>query len=107
MNNKVSVEAQEQALIAAKGTQKPGQSKVQTKLIAQGIAKGIAEYKKQQSKKSRERDKLQKAKSRQSSQADPEPSSALSPTNKYSKLPWVLLLLSWLAFAAYTYVTLK
>ena len=107
MNNKVSVEAQEQALITAKGTQKPGQSKEQTKLIAQGIAKGIAEYKKQQSKKSRERDKLQKAKSRQSSQTEPVPSSTVASTNKYSKLPWALLLLSWLAFAAYTYTTLK
>jgi hypothetical protein len=102
MNNKVSVEAQKQALVAAKGTQKPGQSKEQTKLIAQGIAKGIAEYKKQQSRKSREREKLQKAKSRQQNQAELAPSQPESPSKMYSKLPWILLLLSWVVFAVYT-----
>ena len=53
--NKVSKEVQEQAIKVAKANQKPGQTKEQTKLIAQGIEKGIAEYKKQQSQKQRER----------------------------------------------------
>ncbi|MFT4939403.1 MAG: hypothetical protein ACI88A_002445 [Paraglaciecola sp.] len=101
MNNKVSPEAQEKGLKVAKSVQKPGQSKEQTKVIAQGIAKGIAEYKKQQSRKSRERDKLQKAKSRQLNQADSDPSPVEFTSGKYSKLPWLLLLLSWLAFAVY------
>ena len=104
MKNKVSVETQEQGFKAAKGTQKPGQSKEQTKLIAQGIAKGIAEYKKQLSKKSRERDKLQKAKSRQQNQAPVESSHNVSVREKQNILPWVLLLLSWLAFVAYTFL---
>jgi hypothetical protein len=103
MKNKVSVEVQEQSLKAAKGTQKPGQNKEQTKLIAQGIAKGIAEYKKQQSKKSRERDKLQKAKSRQQNQAPADTSREVSVSEKQNILPWVLLLFSWLAFAGYLY----
>jgi hypothetical protein len=101
MQKKISPETQEQGLKIARGRQKQGQSKEQTKLIAQGIAKGIAEYKKQQSQKSRERDKLQKTKSRQQSQTDPAPSPVASPSNKHDKLPWALLLLSWLAFAAY------
>jgi len=44
----------------ARSIQKPGQTKEQTKLVAQGIAKGIAQYKKQQSAKARERDKARK-----------------------------------------------
>jgi hypothetical protein len=51
---------QEEALRMARATQKPGQTKEQTKLIAQGIAKGIEMYKKQQSAKARERDKARK-----------------------------------------------
>lgn len=49
-----------EALRVAKSIQKPGQTKEQTKLIAQGIAKGIEQYKKQQSAKARERDKSRK-----------------------------------------------
>jgi len=44
----------------ARSIQKPGQTKEQTKLVAQGIAKGIELYKKQQSAKARERDKSRK-----------------------------------------------
>lgn len=44
----------------AKATQKPAQTKEQTKLIAQGIEKGIALYKKQQKEKAREADKQKK-----------------------------------------------
>ena len=51
---------QQEALRVARATQKPGQTKEQTKLIAQGIAKGIEMYKKQQSAKARERDKQRK-----------------------------------------------
>ncbi|MBT0328128.1 DUF2956 family protein, partial [Vibrio campbellii] len=43
-----SQETQTEAMKIAKSTQKPGQTKEQTKLIAQGIEKGIAQYKKQQ-----------------------------------------------------------
>lgn len=48
------------ALQMARRIQNPGQSRDQTKLIAQGIAKGIALYKKQQNEKVRERDKRRK-----------------------------------------------
>lgn len=45
---KPSPQTQEEALKLAKGTQRPAQTKEQTKLIAQGIQKGIDLYKKQQ-----------------------------------------------------------
>lgn len=57
---KISEETKAEAMKIARGTQKPGQTKEQTKLIAQGIEKGIAEYKKQQKVKARERDKIRK-----------------------------------------------
>jgi len=40
----------------AKATQRPGQTKEQTKLIAQGIQKGIEQYKKHNKAKARELD---------------------------------------------------
>lgn len=48
------------ALQIARRIQSAGQSKEQTKLIAQGIAKGIALYRKQQNEKLRDRDKRRK-----------------------------------------------
>ncbi|MFN5744758.1 MAG: DUF2956 family protein [Methylococcaceae bacterium] len=51
---------QAEALSVARSIQKPGQSKEQTKLIAQGIAKGIDHYKRQQNAKVREKDKAYK-----------------------------------------------
>ncbi len=102
MNNKVSTETQDQAMKVAKGTQKKGQTKEQTKLIAQGIEKGIAEYKKQQSKKARERDKERKQKLKQQQKCaamKEEKKVVIQP--KASKLPWILLVLTWLIFAAY------
>ena len=41
-----SKETIQQAEKLAKATQRPGQTKEQTKLIAQGIQKGIEQYKK-------------------------------------------------------------
>ncbi|WP_440874765.1 DUF2956 domain-containing protein [Thalassotalea sp. PLHSN55] len=104
MSEKSSVETQNEAMKIAKGTQKKGQSKEQTKLIAQGIEKGISEYKKQQKAKARERDKLRKKelKAKQVQDIDnveqPKPAS----NSFINKLPWVLLLLSWLVFIVFT-----
>ena len=56
---------QEEALAVARSIQKPGQTREQTRLIAQGIAKGIEQYKRQQAAKSRERDKLRKRQQRE------------------------------------------
>jgi hypothetical protein len=103
MNNKVSKETQDQAVKVAKGIQKKGQNKEQTKLIAQGIEKGIAEYKKQQSKKSRERDKDRKQQVKQKQRSAEELNSLNEPIQNQStkNLPWLLLVLSWFGFMAY------
>ena len=59
-NQPPSTDTIDSAMKIAKGTQKPHQTKEQTKLIAQGIQKGIAEYKKQQKNKAHELGKLKK-----------------------------------------------
>jgi len=102
MNTKVSKEIQEQAIKVAKGTQKKGQTKEQTKLIAQGIEKGIAEYKKQQSKKSRESDKLRKQKAKKKVGIETnEVVEAATTEASTNNVPWVLLVVSWIGFLTY------
>jgi len=59
-NQKPSQQTQDEAMAIAKGTQRPGQVKEQTRLIAQGIQTGIDQYKKQQKSKTRELDKKHK-----------------------------------------------
>lgn len=103
MKNKVSPELEAQAMNIAKSRQKQGQTKEQTKLIAQGIEKGIAEYKKQQNKKLRELDKQRK---QQIKNSTPAPLVAeaenQTPTNNGVKaLPWILLAVSWLGFISF------
>ena len=98
--NKVSKEVQEQALKVAKGTQRPKQTKEQTKLIAQGIEKGIAEYKKHQNVKARERDKQRKAKLKVSANTQSISEEVVNPSN--NRLPWILLAASWLGFISWT-----
>ena len=90
----------EEALKIARGTQKPGQSKEQTKLIAQGIQKGIEHYKKQQKSKARELSKQLKtvAKAKENAAA---PKVIETITVKQHWLPWTLLALSWLGIASY------
>ncbi|MDA0148093.1 DUF2956 domain-containing protein [Vibrio sp. LaRot3] len=100
-----SEQTQQEAMKIAKATQKPGQTKEQTKLVAQGIEKGIALYKKQQKEKSRQADKAKKKikKQRQAENADNMEVAITEPrmTTKSSKLPWILLALSWIGFAVY------
>ena len=96
--NKISKETQEQAMKIAKGTQRPNQTKEQTKSISQGIEKGIAEYKKQQNKKARERDKVRKAKLN----TPVDIPDIIETTNSESnRLPWILLIVSWLGFLSW------
>ena len=106
--NTPSVESQQEALKIAKATQRPAQTKEQTKLIAQGIEKGIALYKKQQKERNRQADKAKKRvqKEKQTQQAAIEQehnatASAEATSNHSSKLPWVLLIASWVGFAIY------
>lgn len=99
----VSVETQNDALKMAKATQKPGQTKEQTKLIAQGIQKGIDLYKKQQKERSRELNKKLKRVSGKLNQLDAteEGEVELEVIVQKSRLAWVLLLLSWAGFVGY------
>lgn len=110
MKPTISTETQQEAMIAAKATQKPGQTKEQTKLIAQGIEKGIAEYKKLQKAKARERDKARKqqlrAKSRTVNNIDDleDSDDTLESQNQFTTATWIaitLLLLSWAGFVVY------
>ena len=99
-NQKPSAQTQTEALAIAKGTQRPGQSKEQTKLIAQGIQKGIDQYKKQQKSRARELDKKLKDVSKRA--ASTEGSGNQIETMivyKQHWLPWLLLIASWVAGA--------
>lgn len=101
---KPSPEILEEALRIARSTQQLGQTKEQTKLIAQGIQKGIQQYKKQFKARSRELDKRSKKISRQS-----EPGT-IYPTNdeviryKQHWLPWLLLALTWAGIVVFFYL---
>ncbi|WP_421202408.1 DUF2956 domain-containing protein [Aeromonas enteropelogenes] len=104
--DKISPETQQDAMKIARANQKPGQTKEQTQLIAQGIQKGIDEYKKQMKARAREanRQKKQQAKARQQQNENlrdeqDEPLELVEVTRQHP-LPWVLLVLSWLGFAA-------
>ena len=57
-DEKISKQARAEALKIARGIQRPGQKKEQTRLIAKGIEKGITEFRKREKAKARERDKL-------------------------------------------------
>ncbi|MGR5243824.1 DUF2956 domain-containing protein [Vibrio sp. PNB23_22_6] len=101
-----SQETQAEAMKVAKATQKPGQTKEQTKLIAQGIEKGIALYKKQQKERNRQADRAkkmqQKEKQRRREQVTAQEEVVTNmPQDKPSVLPWALLVLSWIGFATY------
>ena len=101
MKNKVSPEVEVKAMQMAKGRQKVGQTKEQTKLIAQGIQKGIADYKKQQGIKLREIDKQRKQKIKRRDNESDETVEEAPKKIRLKALPWILLALSWLGFVAY------
>ena len=106
-NSEISPETQDEALAIAKKTQKPGQSKEQTRLIAQGIQKGIAEYKKTAKNKQRQADKAKKKRSKTTTPENVQHTVELPPPppppKNNSTLPWSLLVISWLGFAAYIF----
>ncbi|MCX4029314.1 DUF2956 domain-containing protein [Endozoicomonas sp. SM1973] len=103
--NKVSQATQDEAMKIARGTQKPGQTKEQTKLIAQGIQKGIDQYKKQQKAKSRELDKkLKKTTAKLHESTEPAVEVKEVVLYKQHWLPWLLLVLSWIGFGTYLFI---
>lgn len=101
-SNKASSEqTQAQAHHIAKGIQKAGQSKEQTKLIAAGIEKGIAQYKKQHKAKMRQQDKARKKRDKNIANQAPAENITTQPPVTNQKLPWVLLAISWLGFGLF------
>lgn len=98
--DKASIETANEAMKVAKGTARPGQTKEQTKLIAQGIEKGIAEYKKREKAKARERDKERKKQLRLKEQ-NTEVEVPAPQASSVNPVPWLLLVISWLAFGVY------
>lgn len=91
---------QEEAMKIARGTQKPGQSKEQTKLIAQGIQKGIEHYKKQQKTKARDLSKQLKSVAKAKENAE-HPEAIEVVVVKQHWLPWGLLAISWVGVFLY------
>ena len=100
---KPSQQTQEDALKIAKGTQRPAQTKEQTRLIAQGIQKGIDQYKKQQKEKARELNrKLKKVSSQKAQSLEPDDDDIqVSIVYRQHWLPWLLLFLTWLGVGIY------
>jgi len=102
-DEKISKQARAEALKIARGIQKPGQKKEQTKLIAQGIEKGITEFRKREKAKARERDKLRKKTLKEPKSTQPQAEQKQDVQTKKSALrsawvPWLLLLASWAYF---------
>ena len=97
---KPSPETREEAMKIARGTQRPGQTKEQTKLIAQGIQKGIDQYKKQQKAKVRELDKRHRHRADQKARQGEQKSSA-TVVYRQHWLPWLLLVVSWAVFVVF------
>ena len=88
----------------ARSTQRPGQTKEQTRLIAQGIQKGIDQYKKQQKAKARERDRQRNRLSREKEQLSNSGTQGQGTIrHRQHWLPWTLLAISWLAFGLYLF----
>ncbi len=96
----VSPQTEQEADRVARATQRPGQTKEQTRLIAMGIRKGIDEYKKQQKAKQRELNKREK-KQRSAvvvSRSSTEDKIQVETVIRQHWLPWMLLALSWIGF---------
>ena len=107
--DKISPETLQAALSVARANQKPGQTKEQTQLIAMGIQKGIEEYKKQMKARAREASRQKKQQSRSSAPTphQPEEESAIElvEVSRQHPLPWLLLALSWIGFAAWYWLS--
>lgn len=100
---KPSQQTQEEALKIARGTQRPAQTKEQTRLIAQGIQKGIDLYKRQQKEKARDLNRKLKKASSQKGQSIELDDHEIQQRIVYRQhwLPWLLLFLTWLGVGIY------
>lgn len=101
-NPRPSQETRDEAMKIARGTQRPGQTKEQTRLIAQGIQKGIDQYKKQQKARARDLDRQRNKLHRETARhADSDDSPPVEVHYRQHWLPWLLLVISWLGFGLY------
>ena len=101
-NYRTSEATHDEAMRITRGTQRPGQTKEQTRLIAQGIQKGIEQYKKQQSARARELDKsIKKVKQHLTPHETHEIEIQEKIVYRQHWLPWLLLGLSWIAIAVF------
>lgn len=105
----ISDETRDEAMKLARGTQAPGQTKAQTRLIAQGIERGITLYKKEQKERARALDRRERQ-LRRLAEGTPDtqahgPEEAAGPSRARKPglawLPWLLLVLTWIGIAAY------
>ena len=93
---------QQEAMKVAQATQRPGQTKEQTKLIAQGVRKALEEYKTRQASKTRELDRKLKQLNRQLAEQRSAPTQVEEHgDDRQHWLPWLLLALSWAGFIGY------
>jgi hypothetical protein len=100
-----SRELQAEALKIARSRQLPGQTKEQTRLIAQGIQKGIEQYKKQESRKARELDKrLKKARLQGNQTEETRIEIVEKPVYRRQWLPWILLAMALIAIGILAFV---
>jgi hypothetical protein len=105
---RVSEETREEAMKMARGTQSPGQTKAQTRLIAQGIERGIDLYKKQHKERARALDRRERELRRAMERVEgTEEAGSVAPregSRAHGRgvwLPWVLLSLTWAGIAVY------
>lgn len=101
-HQKPSEETPIEAMKIAKSRQRPGQTREQTKLIADGIKKGIDEFKRQQKAKQREQNKHLK-KQKRLKETETESEVEIEVLYKQHWLPWTLLLVSWILFVMYLF----
>jgi len=101
-NQKASPETIDAANSIAQGTQKIGQTKDQTKLVAQGIQKGIEQFKKQQKLKAKQQEKNHKNRVRDNSITSTD--KPIATEYKQHWLPWFLLVASWVGMILYWFL---
>ena len=102
VSKQASRQIRDEAMRIARARQAPGQTKEQTRLIAQGIQKGIEQYIRGQNEKSRELDRrLKQADKDKGGREEPQVEFKETIVRRQHWLPWVLLVATWLGIAAY------
>lgn len=99
-----------EALKIANSQHIEGQTREQTRLIATGIQRGMEQFLRQQSEKARELDKrIKKVKRLAEGSKQADTSAAVDTVVKDRQpltiLPWALLILSWIFFTAYLWLS--